>query len=562
MRYILAISAAAVTAAQDLDVALTEHSPRTTTVLDQVENPSERKAFQTLYRETDPLRRRSLATVFLKTYPSSWLLTQIYEAASKASLDLNDVPSALFYGKASLDLYPENPLLLVPLSVLYANRGEWSKASSSAQNALEYLDRFLPPAGVDSKTWMKVSAELRSMAQAVVSRAAQHGISPDVQEPRSVVDSAYAGSASCVQCHPQQHSAWRTTGMANMLLPIDRALVIGDFNRTYTNGSGSVIARMGSDSGRLYFDLQHTQGEWDRYRVDFTIGSKWQQAYASRTADGDLHVLPLQYNRILGKWINYWQQIDPPGSERAELGDFHRLNRVTSYRQNCAPCHTSQVTESSFREPGVNCEMCHGPMADHVAGKPLMWTLRQASHREAVQVCAQCHAQSAIRTTQAFPPIYRRRPYVEFSRKAFYRDGRFRETTFIVEAFERSACYRKGEAQCASCHDPHPHDAATNPTSLRLRDDPDRMCLQCHDASFASVKHTHHPADNDGARCVSCHMPKIMNSLLFKAASHQISDKPNAAMTQRFGQQESPNACQICHTEKDAAWTAAQLRSW
>jgi hypothetical protein len=33
-------------------------------------------------------------------------------------------------------------------------------------------------------------------------------------------------------------------------------------------------------------------------------------------------------------------------------------------------------------------------------------------------------------------------PLGEFSRKTFYKDGRFRETTFIVESLLRSACFK------------------------------------------------------------------------------------------------------------------------
>ena len=121
----------------------------------------------------------------------------------------------------------------------------------------------------------------------------------------------------------------------------------------------------------------------------------------------------------------------------------------------------------------------------------------------------------------------------------------------------------KGPAQCANCHDVHPADAATNPTSLKYRDEPDRMCLQCH-ASYAGriAAHTHHPVSSEASRCVSCHMPRIMNSLLFVARTHQIDDVPNAAMTMRFGQRESPNACLSCHGEKDAKWASARLLFW
>jgi hypothetical protein len=55
-------------------------------------------------------------------------------------------------------------------------------------------------------------------------------------------------------------------------------------------------------------------------------------------------------------------------------------------------------------------------------------------------------------------------------------------------------------------------------------------------------------------------MPKIMNSLLFKARTHQIDDRPNAEMTLRFGAAESPNACLDCHPTQNAAWVRDQLK--
>ena len=156
----------------------------------------------------------------------------------------------------------------------------------------------------------------------------------------------------------------------------------------------------------------------------------------------------------------------------------------------------------------------------------------------------------------------RSQPYDVFSRKAFYKDGRFRETTFIVEAFTRSACYRHGAAQCATCHSPHLQNFANNPTSLKFAAEPDEMCLQCHGQYRSRVSdHTHHAADSQASRCVSCHMPKIVNALLFKARSHQI-EIPRADLTERFGQEDSPNACLLCHNEKDAKWAEENLQNW
>ncbi len=104
--------------------------------------------------------------------------------------------------------------------------------------------------------------------------------------------------------------------------------------------------------------------------------------------------------------------------------------------------------------------------------------------------------------------------------------------------------------------------ASARPKSLKLAETGDRMCLQCHEPRYTAAGHVKHAAASEAARCVSCHMPKIMNSLMFPARTHQIDDKPNAAMTARFSPRESPNACLNCHPEKDATWLSAQLRSW
>jgi hypothetical protein len=56
-------------------------------------------------------------------------------------------------------------------------------------------------------------------------------------------------------------------------------------------------------------------------------------------------------------------------------------------------------------------------------------------------------------------------------------------------------------------------------------------------------------------------MPRIMDALLFRARTHQIDDIPDAEMTRRFGQEESPNACLLCHEEKSAEWVQRSLLS-
>ncbi len=278
------------------------------------------------------------------------------------------------------------------------------------------------------------------------------------------IRAGYAGSAVCQSCHSQEYAMWRQTGMSRMLRAYKPENVIPNFadRPDFKDASGSTAVRMGFDS-RPYFDVKDTAGQWQRFHVDYTIGSKWQQAYATAFPDGAIHVLPIEYNALQKAWINYWETIDAPGTKRTIIADFPKLSSVTNYQENCAICHTSQlhaklgdsepIDHASFREPGVDCEMCHGPSALHVdrmkkgqltPKDPLEPPVdfRRIDNREGVRVCAQCHKQSAVRelgpqgemnySTQnhGYVPASLSRPYDVFLRRAFYKDGRFRQSTF------------------------------------------------------------------------------------------------------------------------------------
>ena len=375
--------------------------------------------------------------------------------------------------------------------------------------------------------------------------------------------------------------------MARMFRAYRATDVIGDFSAGQTVANR---ARPTMQDGRHFIDIREGEStQWTRYPVDYVIGSKWQQAYATRLADARILVFPIQYSRNRSAWINYWGVVDAPGSERADISRFHTIPEGAIYQTACAPCHTSQLkftegieraSSGTFREGGINCEMCHGPSRAHIEriksgspisdasyGTPISFSRLPA--QQYLAVCSQCHAQSAVHNADAggnvnysdTVPFYRAYPVhlaSNFSRKAFFRDGRYRATTFISEAFSRSQCFRKGDATCGSCHDPHPVDAAANPTSLKFRHDPDRMCIQCHTKlAERPEQHTRHARESDASRCVSCHMPRIMDALLFPARSHQIDDVPDAEMTERFGNEDSPNACLMCHTDSDVRWLRA-----
>jgi tetratricopeptide (TPR) repeat protein len=537
---------------------------------------------------------------------AQWLKSS--QASLTQAQHLNPTDTEITYTLGLVQLSSGDPdSAVVNFVTVYRSGGE------IAPRALDNLQAIYKLVSPRSDLTFETFVQQIENRKAVSPRNFSEGSNDHIAAARTAF--SYAGSESCRGCHSEIYTQWSNSGMAKMFRAYAPENVIGDFKDNnqfylgddagYRDGKGeitrgaarSLFARMVVREGRHFFDMRHSDGKWHSYRVDYTIGSKFEQAYATKLPNGEIHVFPIQYNALLKQWVNFWKVIDGPDSERADPRTWERLDSSTSYQAICAVCHTSQlrnvkgagfdVKNLEFQQPGINCEMCHGPSASHVLeATASVYQLKSPQtppinfhgidNRQFVAICGQCHMQSAIRkpgpsgelnysTGESFFSDMLRQPFGEFSRKGFYKDGRFRQTTFMVEALERSKCFKKAAVSCGTCHDPHSHDVASNPTSLKLRDHPDLMCTGCHTQFQDSVRasqHSHHSEGSEGSRCVSCHMPRIMDSLLFRARYHQTDDIPNAEMTKRFGQEESPNACLLCHQGKDADWVQQQLSSW
>ena len=129
---------------------------------------------------------------------------------------------------------------------------------------------------------------------------------------------------------------WSESGMSKMFRPYEPQDIAGDFttnnqffigdsaeDRENTSNAGDIagarpFARMVIHDGRHYFDIRQSAGGWRRYPVDYTIGSKFQQAYATKLPNGEIHVFPIQYNLLQKRWINFWKVIDGPTTERSD----------------------------------------------------------------------------------------------------------------------------------------------------------------------------------------------------------------------------------------------------
>ena len=389
---------------------------------------------------------------------------------------------------------PEDWEIVYVLGLVRLSSGDFSAAANAFAEVYQQKGDLAPKALEHLQTIYKTLApNSKGDFGAFIQQAAGSKMRESQQSSpeKSIVTQelpAYAGSESCRSCHAGVYRNWSHSGMSKMLRPYAPENVIGDFTRNnefyvgddveYKDGKLKVtrgaqrspFARMEVRDGKHYFDILESDGRWHTYPVDYTIGSKWQQAYATRLPNGQIQVFPIQYSAREKQWLNYWKLIDSPGSLRADLLSWQKLDQTTSYQAVCATCHTSQLRNVKggdfapenleFREAGIDCEMCHGPSARHVAamnsGDDYKKTpldppveFEQVGNRDFVAICSQCHMQSAIRTpgphgelnystTGSFFMRNPMIPFSEFSRKGFDKDGRFRQTTFIVEARPRS----------------------------------------------------------------------------------------------------------------------------
>lgn len=108
--------------------------------------------------------------------------------------------------------------------------------------------------------------------------------------------------------------------------------------------------------------------------------------------------------------------------------------------------------------------------------------------------------------------------------------------------------YEKG-VTCSDCHNPH---------SLELKAEGDNVCLQCHTPDYATEQHHFHEPGTPGSQCVDCHMPAKTFMQVDARRDHSFRI-PRPDLSDSLG---TPNACNQCHTDKDAAWATETLKQW
>ncbi len=331
-------------------------------------------------------------------------------------------------------------------------------------------------------------------------------------------DAKYTGPQACVKCHAEESARQHLTAMGRALELVATSEILRAHPRlTFRSGPYvHEIVRRGDQSLYTVTDGVNTISE----PILYSFGQgKAGQTYIFRH-DGSFYESRLSfYKDIQGLDVTIGYPRDTPPSLDVAAGRRISVDEA----RNCFSCHSTAATYGNQLQldrlvPGVTCEACHGPGAEHVAAmeakqfkdkrifNPGMMSADELSQ----EFCGSCHrsAEQVISNKLLRGLItVRFQPYRMFTSRA-HDPADMRLT-------------------CTACHNPH-----ENPSTDEAFYD--AKCFACHQ-SFASLKS---PAvakteEKEGrtdkacpvaqSRCVSCHMPKVeFPSSHFKFTDHRI----------------------------------------
>lgn len=381
-----------------------------------------------------------------------------------------------------------------------------------------------------------------------------------------------AGSSSCRECHASFYEKWATShhGLAmqpfsadlaaRQLKPLAEPITIRDCRyRVELAGEKGWVVESGPNGEK-------------RYAMEHVLGGKNVFYLLTPMERGRLQVLPVAYDVRRQEWF------DTTGS--AARGQMHFEDEVLDWRApqltfntSCHGCHVSQFSSnydpqadayhSEWAEPGINCETCHAGGSEHVRlfrGLPAgqkpddirIISTKKFSVEQVNALCAPCHAKS-MPLTNSFRPGDRYWDNYDLAgpeHSDFYPDGRDLGENYTYTSWRMSPCVKAGTLSCMHCH--------TSSGRYRFAENSNQACLPCHQSHVEhATDHTHHQSDSTGNQCVACHMP--MTEFARMRRSDHSMRPPMPAATLAF---KSPNACNVCHTDKDAAWSDRYVRQW
>jgi tetratricopeptide (TPR) repeat protein len=386
----------------------------------------------------------------------------------------------------------------------------------------------------------------------------------------------YVGSASCRECHEEFYKLWAPSfhGLAMQpftvelakarLTPQTDAIVVGDVQYlAQFDDSGGWVTETGPDGEK-------------RYAIEHALGGKNVYFFLTSLERGRLQTLPVSYDVRAQEWYDTAAAgVRHFADESITDEALHWTEWPYTFNTACYSCHVSQLSsnydletdtyETLWAEPGINCETCHGPGDEHIrvcretpAGETpedlKLIVTKRFDENQTNSMCAPCHAKMSPLTTTFKPGdrYFDHYDLMALENNDFYVDGRDLGENYTYTTWLMSPCVTSGELDCMHCH------TSSGRYRFSAPEKSNEACMPCHeDRVKNAAQHTHHEAGGEGNICISCHMPMTVFARMWRSDHSMLP--PTPASTIEF---KSPNACNICHKDKDAPWADKHVREW
>ncbi len=373
-------------------------------------------------------------------------------------------------------------------------------------------------------------------------------------------------SLRCGACHEKEFREWAGSDHAWAFRKLDAQWDAEAFHHNRLQAHGSLLRFTTDAEGRKVHDTA-AGADW---RIQWATGRTPLVQYLAPAKDGGFHTLSAAWDVNRKEWFDVF------GSEVRKPGDWgHWTGRGMNWNTQCAWCHMSDFHKnydhqtdryaSVWKEPGVTCIQCHGPLLDKPEAKTgcLIATGKKLTATQMHDNCATCHARRdefdhdfkvGNKFDDQFHLVLPVQPGV------FWPNGMQRDEDYCETGLRLSRMGKAG-VSCLDCHDPHTG-------KLKLTQEDNALCLRCHGAGEAvnGVKapvinmkeHTPCPQGGMGARCVECHMPESPYMARDPRRDHSFNS-PDPQLSVELG---IPNACIMCHKDKSHEWAAAAVKKY
>jgi hypothetical protein len=325
----------------------------------------------------------------------------------------------------------------------------------------------------------------------------------------------YVGSPACAGCHRTVFDSQQQTSMAHAAVRAGASSILRS-NPDLTFAPGFARYGIHTEGGKSVYSASNGRGEKSAELVWAFGTNRVAQSYLFKRKDGEFLEARVTYFLSLSA-LDFTPGRAVSSENNLDETTDREVGRAEVYR--CFACHTTMSgLNRSFDEdklvPGIQCEGCHGPGAEHVAemkgrptrtgaAVPAMQETEKTPYRilnpkkltpeENLEFCGSCHGS-----------------YWDVSLSGSTGVGNAR---FEPYRLEQSKCWNKNDARltCTACHDPH-KELAKDAT------DYDHVCLSCHVTknAVAQPKAVKFQQDHLGAacpravkECTACHMPQV-----------------------------------------------------